>query len=98
MFSTYKRAKEQGFNKDVQFAAMIWLDSDDAFFEQYDKHVNGPTPVMDKLEEVGSAVVGVSKNVVGSAKAGFDVVSWIVTNWQISIVGGVAIILLIKRL
>lgn len=98
MFSTYKRAKAQGYNKDVQFAAMIWLDKDDAFFEQYDKHVNGPTPIMDKLEDVGSSVVGAGKNIVGGAKAGFDVVSWIVTNWQISVVGGIAIVLLIKRL
>ncbi len=45
-----------------------------------------------------ASVKEAGEKVVGTVKGGFDIVSWIVTNWQISIVGGIAIILLIKRL
>jgi hypothetical protein len=48
--------------------------------------------------EAQSSVGAVSGKVVDSVKGGFDLLSWIVANWQVSIVGGLALVLLLKRL
>ena len=60
MLSTYKRAKEQGFNKDVQFAAMIWHDKDDAFFEQYEL-IYRPHPGTEAPNNINSRVKVIDK-------------------------------------
>jgi len=95
MLSTYREAKKRG-GLDL-FGALIWLDSDAEYFARYEEESNF------KLEEtaVGKAIskVGeVGNNVVSGVKDSFDIVSWVVSNWQLAIVGGLAFILLIKRL
>ena len=52
----------------------------------------------DNLKKDGAPVNKAAETVKDTAGAAFDIVSWLWDNWQLAIVGAIALLILIKRI
>jgi hypothetical protein len=93
-FSTYKGAKNRGYTGGALLEAFMWLDSDSAFFPRFEQVTSLGNPQTKAVQKAGDFIV----DTVDAFKSGSDIISWVISNWQVSVVGSLALLLLIKRL
>lgn len=96
--NTYERAKADGFTGDKLISARLWLGEYSEWYSQQKRIENelktGTNTASNAFGAVVDAASTAANTVIDSAK----IFTWIYQNWQISIVGGIALIILVKRL
>lgn len=82
----------------------MWIGSNESFYQDKERQSKamqertGAFAIFDagtKAAETGASVVKTGANVVTS---GAEILSYLITNWQVTLIGGVCVLLLIKRL
>jgi|GEM_PF-3079523 len=98
MYDTYKEAKRRGYTGDALIHALTWLGETQEWFNQRKRIENELKSGTNQASNMFGAVVDTASTAANTIIDSTKIFTWIYKNWQLSIVGGIALIILVKRL
>ena len=96
--NTYEKAKADGFTGDKLISARLWLGTYSEWYSQQKRVENELKTGTNQASNMFGAVVDTASNAANTIIDSTKVLTWIYQNWQLSIVGAIAAIILVKRL
>lgn len=91
-------AKRDGYTGDRLIDVAMWLGSYESWKSNQQRIDNELKSGTNKASNMFGAVIDTASNAANMVIDSTKVLTWIYQNWQISIVGAIAVIILVKRM